>query len=119
MSSFITNKEARILMDAYRKVRESMLQSEYKGKDTLSVCETFEKDQIQTILDKPGAQGLRIYYGMDTTLKVHAILCAVDATGKDILSDAGAGISLTDGSDTLEEGKRCPPDCPPPSGFYP
>jgi hypothetical protein len=119
MSSFISPQQARIMMDAYRKVRESMLQPDYKGKDVLCVCETFDKNQIETILSNPVAEGLRVYYGMDTQSKVHAILCAVDINGKDIIGPLSGVTTLDDGDTTVEEGKRCPPDCPPTSGFYP
>jgi hypothetical protein len=76
--------------------------------------------------------GVRIYYGMDDTLGLHAIIVGVDAQNRDILPAATTSTTLSsstlstattteDGVTTdetgiiLDEGIRCPPTCPPPS----
>jgi len=123
MSEFIPVSAAAQMTADYRKSREQLLKPEFQGRNILCICETFEKAQVQTLLDKTDCAGIRVYYGMDESAKVHAILCAVDEDDADILPalsnaagrghhDSGAG-----GVDdfTLENGQRCPEECPPPS----
>jgi len=80
------------------------------------ICETFETAAINQLLATEGCSYLRIYYGMKEDFSVHAILIAVDADGEDILPP---GTALNEANDTdiviLEDGYRCPPDCPPKS----
>jgi hypothetical protein len=49
---------------------------------------------------------------MSKDLKVHAILVAANADGEDLLPEPNADIV---NPLILEDGYRCPPDCPPPS----
>jgi len=78
------------------------------------VCETFEAGAIAGLLATEGCSFLRIYYGMKENLNVDAILVPVDANGEDILP-ATDGSTATDNGVLLEDGYRCPPDCPKPS----
>jgi len=77
------------------------------------VCETFEAGAIAGLLAIEGCGFLRIYYGMKENLDVDAILVAADVNGEDILPPTGA-LTETNGL-LLEDGYRCPPDCPKPS----
>jgi hypothetical protein len=52
---------------------------------------------------------VRIYYGMDETLSVHAILVGVDQNGNDILPIAATGDE--EEGIIVEEGRICPPHC--------
>lgn len=101
------------------------------------ICETFDRAGFDALLAQPGCVGVRIYYGMDDTLGLHAIIVGVDAENRDILpagtttttlstttmSTATTEPTTTDGGTTsgdetgiiLDEGIRCPPTCPPPS----
>lgn len=79
--------------------------------DVLCISETFPKVAVTNLMSKPGAEFCRIYYGMDTQLKIHAILVAADKDGNDILPPANAPQSSDDDS-ILEEASRCPPLCP-------
>lgn len=76
------------------------------------ICETFEADAINNLLATEGCKYLRIYYGMTEELKTHAILVAVDANDQDILP---SGTDDDDPPVIIEDGYRCPPDCPPAS----
>jgi hypothetical protein len=116
MSAFIPVNLAAEMNARYRTNREWILQPKYQNANILCVCETFDKDQILTLLNKTGCAKLRIYYGMDTSLKVHAVLCAADEDNADILPPA-QGIEALMGDDDyiLEQGQRCPEECPPDS----
>ncbi len=85
--------------------------------DNFPVCETFESDAITTLLSETGCKYLRIYYGMDESSEVHAILVGADEQNADLLpaSDEETGLEEATGSDILEDGYRCPRNCPPPS----
>lgn len=116
MTEFIPVNVAAKMNAAYRNNRELILKPEYQGQNILCICETFEKSQVQELLDKANCQMLRIYYGMDDSMKVHAVLCAVDENNADILPPQNASLSsLGDDDYTLEMGQRCPEECPPDS----
>jgi len=105
----------------YRDNKTLILQPQYPP-EILALCETFNKDGIVALASNPDAVGIRIYYGMDENLLVHAILVGVDAQGADILPPAATAsgariVTALDGGDDdiLENAIRCPPTCPPPS----
>jgi hypothetical protein len=106
MSSFIPLEEAVVMTRNYRLLKDGLLKPEYLGKNVLANSEAFSREQVQVLLDKPGCETLRVYYGIDDDLKLHAILVAADAEGNDML----------EGEETvLERAIRCPDTCPPPS----
>ncbi len=72
----------------------------------MPVSETFDATSVNALLSQPGCTALRIYYGKKMDGTVHAILIGVNENGKDIT-----------GGIVLEEGQRCPPDCPPDSNL--
>lgn len=74
------------------------------------LCETFEADAVNKLLATEGCKYLRIYYGMKEDLNAHAVLVAVNADDEDILPS-----DTDDGPIIIEDGYRCPPDCPPSS----
>lgn len=83
------------------------------------ICETFSKEAITKLLAATGCASLRIYYGMKENLHADAIMVAANEDGEDILPSAAA-TSLQDGNPViLEDGLRCPQDCPPPSPLNP
>jgi hypothetical protein len=79
------------------------------------ICETFEKEAIFKLLAEDGCAYLRIYYGMKENLEVDAVLVAANADQEDMLPPGSA--LATSGTDDiiLDDGYRCPQDCPPPS----
>ena len=100
------------MTELYRGQKENILSPEYKGKDILSICETFDSEPFYLILGKPECKRLRIYYGMSEDLKVHAIIVGVNENNEDILPVPGI---TTITNDIGEQGQLCPPICPPPS----
>lgn len=98
----------------YRQNKEQVINPVYTNQDILAVCDKFDKSIFETLILKANCTAIRIYYGMDETLKIHPIVVAVNENDEDILP--GSGLSSTLGADdTGEDSLRCPPYCPPPS----
>jgi hypothetical protein len=123
LNHFIPVEKASQMTKRHRDNKEKVLHDNYKSKDILPICETFNKDLFVRLTSQPGCVGIRIYYGMDPGLKVHAIIVAVDGKGADILpapSASGSAVADGGGTGTGEEGQMCPPTCPagsPLNGF--
>lgn len=111
MNHFISLQEAIDMTSLYRQESENILKPAYQNQNILARSEAFDRAAFDTLLAKNGCAGLRIYYGMDTSLKVHAIIVPIDENGNDILPSAN---SLTEeGEDDIaERGIRCPDSCP-------
>ncbi|MBL7710760.1 MAG: hypothetical protein JNJ86_16940 [Chitinophagaceae bacterium] len=114
MSQFISLPQAVDMTTLYRNMRETILAPEFRGQNILALSETFDRVTFDTLLAKSGCAGIRIYYGMDVSQKVHAIAVAVNDKNEDMLA-VGAATNLTGGDDIVENGRRCPEDCPPES----
>jgi len=110
-SHFISVSTAVDMTTTYRAEKENILASAYQNQDILPLSETFNRNALDTLLALEGCEGIRIYYGMDENLKVHAILVGVTEENTDILPS----VSLTETEDefVVEIGQRCPVDCPP------
>lgn len=112
---FISLPAGITMTSLYRANRENILATAYKGLEILPLSETFNRDAFDQLLALQGCAGLRIYYGMDEALKLHAIIVAVNELNEDILPEAALPESDTiteDGNYIAEEGQRCPPLCP-------
>lgn len=79
------------------------------------ICETFEKEVIQRVLDTTSCASFRVYYGMRENQNVSAILVAADAEGNDLLPSALTIEKGTDDPVIIDDGYRCPDLCPPDS----
>ena len=113
MSQFISLQQAIDMTTLYRAERENILAEAYKEQNILALSETFDRGEIDEILSKSGCEAIRIYYGMDEELRVHAILVPVDENNEDILPPSNE-INVV-GDDIVEQSRRCPDDCPPES----
>ena len=111
MSQLISLQDAIDMTTLFRQDREAVLATAYQNNDTLPKCETFDRSEIESLLAQQDCEALRIYYGMDSNNKVHAILVGVDSQDEDILT------SLMSNPVILEQGRRCPTQCPPPSSM--
>ena len=106
----------------YRQEKENILAVPFKNQNILCKSETFDRGVFDVVLAQTGCAGLRVYYGMDEELKVHAIVVGVDSNNQDMLPPSVSGKTTTaslddDGDDgIIETGNRCPDDCPPGSG---
>jgi len=115
MSQNITLSKAISLTTLYRNQREAILLPEHRGNNILPLCETFDRSVIESLLAQPGCQKLRIYYGMEESLAVQAVLVGTNEEDEDILPLAGLGETDEGEGDIAGDGYRCPPVCPPPS----
>ena len=111
MNHFIPLTTAAAMTAKFRGERENILKAEYQQQNVLPVAETYDKACFETLLAKAGCTGLRIYYGMDESLKIHAIIVGFDLNGEDILPESLTGAD----EDIIDNGNRCPDICPPPS----
>jgi hypothetical protein len=121
MSQFINLQQAIDMTTLYRAEKENILALAYKGNKILATCETFDRAGVDDVLAQTDCVKLRIYYGMDESLKVHAIIVGVNSADEDILPSSVALASVTNGGSTgiLENAQRCPDDCPPSSSLNP
>ena len=111
MNHFISLQEAIEMTTLYRQEQENILKPAYQHQNILARSEAFDRAAFDTLLAKNGCAGLRIYYGMDAQLKVHAIIVPMDANGNDILPSQTFS-STEEGEDIAERGLRCPDICP-------
>lgn len=125
------------MITKYNLERNNILEPAYKGQDVLAICETFNRADIDAVLAQRDCVAIRIYYGMDTSNKVHAIIVGVNSNDQDIVPSTGSATSAAattgiqggggsegvnqlmedDGGIILEMGRRCPTDCPPSSSL--
>jgi len=117
MSNFISLEQAVAMTTLYRKEMNAILAPEYKGKDILPLCETFDRSSFDKLLSETDATYIRIYFGMGEDSKIRVIAVAADSKNIDILP-AGGKVLNDDGS-IVEDGIRCPTNCPPASPLNP
>ncbi len=113
MNHFIPLQEAIAMTTLYRSKHEQILQPGFRNQNILPLSEGFDRSAFDVLLAKPGCAGLRIYYGMDNSLQLHAIIVATDSAGNDLLPLTKA--LETEGEDIIEKGNRCPDLCSDPS----
>jgi hypothetical protein len=116
MDHQISLNDAAALTARYRANRDSILKTDLSGLDVLPICETFTASSVAAILEQEGVAKLRVYYGMDSYNKVHAVLVGADDEGADILPESATSTTETQGV-ILEDAQRCPPHCPPASAL--
>ena len=111
-SGFISLAKAKEMTARYRQNRNSVISPSYAGQDIIPICDKFDRNVFDKLLLKPNCMAIRLYYGMDESLKVHPIVVAVNEKDEDILPDES---NLEEGDDIGDDTLRCPPLCPPPS----
>lgn len=112
MSQFISLQEAIDMTSLYRSQKENILKTQFQGQNILALSEAFDRNVFDTVLGRSGVMGLRIYYGMDENLKIHAIIVGTDENGDDILpGESNLNVSEEDNY-IIENGNRCPDICP-------
>lgn len=110
--SFISLDEAKIMIARYRAEKENILAPDCKGKDILSICETFNRAEFDYILAQEGCAGLRFYFGMTEELKVKLIAVGVTGDNKDILPSSSVPATGDERTGIVEFGRPCPDYCP-------
>ena len=112
MSHSISLKTAKQMTSLFRSQKEMILGATYQGQGLLPHCESYDGETFKKLLELPSCVGVRIYYGMSDDLKLHAIIVGVNDKDEDILPADEE--SVVD-EPIIEEGTRCPPNCPPAS----
>ncbi|TMI87328.1 MAG: hypothetical protein E6H06_19970 [Bacteroidetes bacterium] len=115
MSQFISLQEAIAMTTRYRDDKVKILTDQFAGKDILPTCETFDRETFDKILSLADCQKIRLYFSMDSSLKIRMIIAGVNSKDEDILPAAAAD----DGGSIGEQGQLCPPICPPSSPLNP
>lgn len=91
----------------------------------MAVAESFNRDAIIALLNAPGAEGIRIYYGKKRNDSIAFVLLPVDAKGNDIRAqlintDQRTGLNIPGipsanayavTAQGVEDGQRCPTMC--------
>jgi len=107
----ISLEEAKKMTRKFREEKDKIVKDEYKGKH-FPVCESFDRSAFDALLQREDCKGVRIYYGMnEDSHRIHAIIVAIDADGKDILPIKGVATDGT-GPVILDRGLPCPDYCP-------
>lgn len=105
----ISLDQASTMTSSYRKGKDAILLSGYQGKNLLPICETFGRAAFDTLLGQTDCTSIRIYFGMDTDLKIHSIIVGVNSNNEDMIPSESNDLQI------MEVGIRCPDDCPPKS----
>ena len=98
---FIPLQEAIDITKKFRDERENILDPTYQNKDILMLSETFDRNDLDTLLSQSDCVAFRIYLSMDNNLLVKTIMVGVNSNNEDILT---TGAELI-----MEHGDRCPP----------
>ncbi len=108
---FITLEEAQALTKKLREKKEIMLADAFKGQEVVPTCETFDREAFDHVLGRPDCAKIRIYLGMATNHKIKLVIVGVDENGNDMLPQ----MEMEEPGDNkiLENGFRCPTNCPP------
>lgn len=101
----------------FREKKDHVIAPGYQ-KNILPKCETFERDAFDQMLSQDGCTSVRIYFGMGTDDKIHAIIVGVDKDGHDMVRTSTTSMAMDSTNDIIiENGARCPDDCPPDTGL--
>ena len=106
-SNLISLQDAIDMTTTFRDEKENILIQSLRGQNILPICETFGRSAFDTLLAQTGCEGIRVYFSMDSSLKVKLVIVGVDGNKADILTTSNEKIA--------EDGQRCPDICPPDS----
>ncbi len=101
---FISLEEATKLTRSFREKGEQLLDPAQQGKNVLAISESFNRAAIEAILNQDGCSGIRLYSGLKEDGRLHQVLVGINEKDEDMCE----GI-------LVEDSRRCPPDCAPPS----
>ena len=108
-SHLISLQEAVDMTTTFRDEKENILIQSLRGQNILPICETFSRSAFDTLLAQSGCEAIRVYFSMDSSLKVKLVIVGVDGNKADILTPSNEKIA--------EDGQRCPDICPPGSAL--
>lgn len=108
-SHLISLQNAIDMTSTFRDEKENILIQSLRGQNILPICETFDRSAFDTLLAQSGCEAIRVYFSMDSSLKVKLVIVGVDGNKADILTSSDEKIT--------EDGQRCPDICPPGSAL--
>ena len=106
--SIIEQAEALQLISNYKDQRSVILRDEFDI-SILTLSETFQKEDFESLLNQTGCTNIRAYIGMDDRNNLRFIFIGVNSKNQDILEN----------NIIIERGMRCPNNCPPASDINP
>lgn len=119
-SHFISLEKAVEMTARYRQNKETILAADFRNQNIIPNSETFNRAAMESLLAEKNCAGIRVYYSMDESLKVHAIFVGVTESNEDILPSQNTALSGEEEEPVIvEEGQRCPDICPASSPLNP
>jgi hypothetical protein len=109
---FISLAQAKDLIGRFQLQKDNVLVPELRGQGILFTSESFDRACFDEVLAEANAAGLRFYLGMNEKLETRLIAVATDAEGNDILPAGNAAKVSAPDPKIIEEGTRCPHNCP-------
>ena len=113
----MTVTTAAALTANFRSNKESMLDSGLRNAGTLPICETFDRAALDLILSDTNCTHVRIYLGYDENSKVRLVITGANSSGQDLFISATNPANNFDADCVVEDGARCPTNCPPTSAL--
>jgi len=122
---FIPLTKGKQLKKFFKEKKGQLINPGLAKKDILPDSETFDRAAIDRLLALPGCVGIRIHLGLDEEFKLRLILVGVNEKGEDLIIPSATVTTFTtmdatslttEEGEVVEEGLRCPPVCPPPTG---
>src|SRR5688500_4023043 len=77
-SHLISLQNAIDLTTRFRDEKENILIQSLRDQNILPVCETFDRSAFDTLLAQSGCEAVRVYFSMDSSLKVKLVIVGVD-----------------------------------------
>jgi hypothetical protein len=108
----ITTTAAAAMTSNFRSAKENMLATNMRNAGTLPICEKFAKNAFDIILGDTNCTAIRIYLGLDENSKVRMIVTGVNASDEDIFIPSSHPANSFDADCVIENGIRCPNECP-------
>src|SRR4051812_48197988 len=84
-SHLITLQEAIAMNALYRKCKDGIL-TPTTPKTVLATCETFNREDFDTLLAQPDCVGVRVYYGMHDNMDISAVIVGVNSNNEDMIT---------------------------------
>jgi hypothetical protein len=108
--NLISLPEAIEMTTCYRENKDSILDPTVSP-SVLPICETFGVADLQAVIDQTGCEKIRVYFGMKAGKNISVLAVGVNSDDEDMISTVNRSYTNI----ILDNGSRCPMDCPPKS----
>lgn len=113
--NLIPVENAEVMTALCRAQKENILATSKQGQGIIPTCETFSRDAFDLLLDISECTGVRIYSAMDNDLKIRFVICGVNSANEDVFIPVTPSLGGEPVPSVIENGIRCPNECPPDS----